>query len=318
MADDENRTDQLEATRPVLHRPPGGAVNPRFGRVLTAMVTPFDDSGELDLGAASEVAQFLVETGSDGLVLAGTTGESPTLTDSEAAALFRRVRESVEVPLLAGAGSNSSAHAVELTKMAADCGVDGILSVTPYYNRPPQSGLMEHFCAVAAATTLPVMIYDIPIRTGRKVETSTLLALVAECDNIVAVKDAAGDPVESARLIAGAPDGFELYSGDDAMTLPLLSVGAVGVVSVASHWAAAQMGEMVDSYHKGDVIAARRLNSQLAASFDFESSADAPNPMPTKAMMRVLGLRVGGCRPPMTGDPADLESRARAVLDGLA
>lgn len=289
----------------------------RFGRVLTAMVTPFDDSGALDLGAAAELAQFLVETGSDGLVLAGTTGESPVLTDSEVAALFRRVRESVDVPLLAGAGSNSTAHAVELTRMAADSGVDGILSVTPYYNRPPQTGLFHHFGAVANATDLPVMIYDIPVRTGRKVATDTLLQLAAEVGNIVAVKDAAGDPAESARLVSAAPEGFELYSGDDAMTLPLLAVGAVGVVSVASHWAATQFGEMIDAHRNGDVSTARRMNSQLGDSYRFESSDDAPNPIPTKAMMRVLGLRVGTCRPPMVGEPEDLESRAREVLEGL-
>lgn len=289
----------------------------RFGRVLTAMVTPFDDSGALDLGAAAELAQFLVETGTDGLVLAGTTGESPVLSESESAALFRRVRESVTVPLLAGAGSNSTAHAVELTRMATDAGMDGILSVTPYYNRPPQAGLLHHFTAVANATDLPVMIYDIPVRTGRKVATGTLLELATEVDNIVAVKDAAGDAVESARLIAAAPEGFELYSGDDAMTLPLLAVGAVGVVSVASHWAATQFGEMVDAHAKGDVATARRINALLAESFSFESSDDAPNPIPTKAMMRVLGLRVGACRPPMVGEPEDLETRARAVLEGL-
>lgn len=290
----------------------------RFGRVLTAMVTPFDESGALDLGAAAELAQFLVETGSDGLVLAGTTGESPVLSESETAALFRRVRESVEVPLVAGAGSNSTAHAVELTRMATDSGVDAILTVTPYYNRPPQTGLVAHFSAVASATELPVMIYDIPVRTGRKVATDTLIRLTAEVDNIVAVKDAAGDPAESARLIAAAPEGFELYSGDDSMTLPLLAVGAVGVVSVASHWAASRFAEMIDAHANGDVATARRINAHLGDSYAFESSDDAPNPIPTKAMMRVLGLRVGTCRPPMVGEPGDLEARARKVIEGLA
>ncbi len=291
----------------------------RFGRVLTAMVTPFDESGELDLGAAAELAQFLVETGSDGLVLVGTTGESPALTDSESTALLRRVRESVDVPLLAGAGSNSTAHAVELTRMAADTGVDGILSVTPYYNRPPQAGLLAHFTAVANATDLPIVIYDIPVRTGRKVATETLLTLAGDVENIVAVKDAAGDPTESARLLSMAPDGFELYSGDDSMTLPFLSVGAVGVVSVASHWAATQFSEMIDAYAKGDVATARRINGQLGESYAFTSSDDdCPNPIPTKAMMRVLGLRVGACRAPMVGEPEDLENRARKVIEGLA
>jgi 4-hydroxy-tetrahydrodipicolinate synthase len=289
----------------------------RFGRVITAMVTPFDDNGELDLDAAAELAGWLVDTGTDGLVLAGTTGESPALTDSEALALFRRVRETVNVPLIAGAGSNSTHHAVELTKMAADTGVDAILSVTPYYNRPPQAGIEAHFAAVAAAAPLPVIIYDIPVRTGRKVATETLLRLARKVPNIVGVKDAAGNPAESARLLADAPSGFELYSGDDAMTLPLLAVGAVGVISVASHWAAAQFAEMIDALDKGDHDTARRANAGLLASYAFESSDDAPNPIPTKAMLRVLGLKVGQCRLPMGDAPPGLEDRARAVLEGL-
>jgi 4-hydroxy-tetrahydrodipicolinate synthase len=289
----------------------------RFGRVITAMVTPFDDNGELDLDAAAELAGWLVDTGSDGLVLAGTTGESPALTDSEALALFRRVRDTVNVPLIAGAGSNSTRHAVELTKMAADTGVDAVLSVTPYYNRPPQAGIEAHFSAVAGASNLPVVIYDIPVRTGRKVATETLLRLARQVPNIVGVKDAAGNPAESARLLAEAPSGFELYSGDDAMTLPLLAVGAVGVISVASHWAAAQFAEMIDALDKGDHDTARRANAGLLASYAFESSDDAPNPIPTKAMLRVLGLKVGQCRLPMGDAPPGLEDRARAVLEGL-
>jgi len=289
----------------------------RFGRVITAMVTPFDDNGDLDLDAAAELAHWLVETGSDALVLAGTTGESPTMSDAETLALFRRVRETVTVPVIAGTGSNSTRHAVEMTKQATDVGVDAILTVTPYYNRPSQSGIEDHFRAVAESTDLPVMIYDIPVRTGRKVATESLLRLAGEVDNVVAVKDAAGDPAESARLVAAAPDEFELYSGDDHMTLPLLAVGAVGVISVASHWAATQMGEMIDAFVKGDPDSARRINAGLFDSFDFESSLDAPNPVPTKALLRVLGLRVGRCRPPMTGEPADLTDRARVVLEGL-
>ena len=289
----------------------------RFGRVITAMVTPFDDQGELDLDAAAELAGWLVDTGSDGLVLAGTTGESPALTDSEALALFRRVRETANVPLIAGVGSNSTRHAVELTKMAADTGVDAVLSVTPYYNRPPQAGIEAHFSAVAAASHLPVIIYDIPVRTGRKVATETLLRLARQVPNIVGVKDAAGNPAESARLLAEAPSGFELYSGDDAMTLPLLAVGAVGVISVASHWAATQFAEMIDAFGKGDHDTARRANAGLWASYAFESSDDAPNPIPAKAMLRVLGLKVGQCRPPMGDAPPGLEDRARAVLEGL-
>ncbi len=293
-------------------------MTPRFGRVITAMVTPFDDRGELDLDAAAELANWLVETGSDGLVLAGTTGEGPALTDSECLALFRRVRAEVGVPLLAGVSSNSTAHAVELARRSSDTGVDGVLTVTPYYNRPSQAGIEAHFRAVAAATPLPVLLYDIPVRTGRKIETSTLLRLAREVPNVVGVKDAAGNPAESARLAAGAPSDFELYSGDDNMTLPLLAVGAVGVISVASHWVGRQMGEMVQAFEKGDVETARRVNARLLPSYDFETGDDAPNPLPAKALLRVLGLRVGECRPPMGVAPDGLGDRARLVLDGLA
>jgi 4-hydroxy-tetrahydrodipicolinate synthase len=290
----------------------------RFGRVITAMVTPFDERGALDLDAAATLADWLVTNGSDGLVLCGTTGESPVLTDSEEVALTRVVRSTVSVPILLGTGSNDTAYAVEATRRSAELGVDGILLVTPYYNRPPQSGLDAHFRAIAAATDLPVVLYDIPVRTGRKIETDVILRLVQEVPNVVGLKDAAGDPTESARLVAQAPSGFELYSGDDAYTLPLLSIGAVGVISVASHWAGRQLGEMISAFEKGDVVAATRINAGLIESYDFESSPDAPNPIPTKAMLRVLGLPVGHCRLPMGPGPADLEDRARAVLAALA
>jgi 4-hydroxy-tetrahydrodipicolinate synthase len=289
----------------------------RFGRVVTAMVTPFDDRGELDLDAAVELAHWLVENGSEGLVLAGTTGESPTLTESEELVLFRSIREAVDVPLLAGTGSNSTVSAVEHTRRATDTGVDGILLVTPYYNRPSQEGLDAHFRAVAAATKLPVVLYDIPGRTGRKISTDTILGLAREVANIVGLKDAAGDPAETARLIAHAPAGFEVYSGDDAFTLPLLSVGAVGVISVASHWVGRQMCEMIEAFGAGDVDAARQINAGLIESFDFESSDDAPNPLPTKTLLSVLGLKVGGCRPPMGPAPDSLTDRALRVLENL-
>jgi 4-hydroxy-tetrahydrodipicolinate synthase len=288
-----------------------------FGRVVTAMVTPFDERGDLDLDAAVELANWLVENGSDGLVLSGTTGESPTLTESEELVLFRTVREAVSVPVIAGAGSNATVSAVEQTKRASELGVDGILSVTPYYNRPSQAGLEAHFRAVAAATELPIIIYDIPGRTGRKMHTDTLVRLAREVPNIVALKDAAGDPAETARLIAQVPSDFEVYSGDDPLTLPLLSVGAVGVISVASHWVGRQMGEMIDAFTKGDVETARRINAGLIASYDYESGLDAPNPIPTKALLRVLGLKVGDCRPPMGPAPAGLTERARKVLEDL-
>ena len=290
----------------------------RFGRVITAMVTPFDERGALDLDAAATLADWLVDNGSDGLVLCGSTGESPVLTDSEEVALTRVVRSTVSVPILLGTGSNDTAYAVEATRRSAELGVDGVLVVTPYYNRPPQAGLEAHFRAVAAATDLPVVVYDIPIRSGRKVDTEVLVRLASEVPNIVGVKDAAGDPAESAKLVSLAPNDFELYSGDDAFTLPLLSIGAVGVISVASHWVGRQMGEMVAAYEKGDVVTATRINANLIPSYDFESSLDAPNPIPTKAMLRVLGLPVGQCRLPMGNAPDGLEDRARAVLADLS
>lgn len=285
----------------------------RFGEVMVAMVTPFDDDLAIDLDGAAALARWLVDQGTDGLVLAGTTGESPTLKVEEQLDLFRAVREAVTVPLLAGTGSNDTSHAIELTKAAAGTGVDGILSVAPYYNRPSQAGLEAHFRAIAEATDLPIMLYDIPVRTGRKVETDTLLRLARDVSTIVAVKDAAGSPAESAALVAAAPAGFELYSGEDSLNLPLLAVGAVGVVSVAAHWAAAEHGELIAAFQKGDVELARHLNAALLSSYAFESNPSAPNPVPTKAMLRTLGRPAGQCRPPMGPTPPGLEDEARAV-----
>ena len=285
--------------------------SPRFGRVVTAMVTPFDERGTLVLAAAEPLAAWLVDNGSDCLVRCGTTGESPVLTDSEEVALTRAVRSAVSVPILLGTGSNDTAYAVEASRRAAELGVEGVLVVSPYYNRPSQAGLDHYFRTVAAATDLPVVVYDIPVRTGRKVNTSTLLRLAHEVPNIVALKDAAGNPAETARFLRDAPDGFEAYSGDDPLTLPLLAVGAVGVISVASHWVGRQMGEMIAAFGKGDVATATRINQSLIESYEFETGDEAPNPVPTKAMLRVLGIGVGQCRPPMGFEPDWLEPRAR-------
>jgi 4-hydroxy-tetrahydrodipicolinate synthase len=219
--------------------------------------------------------------------------------------------------VLAGAGSNDTRAAVELTERATEAGAAGILSVTPYYNRPSQAGLLAHFTAVAEATHLPVVLYDIPVRTGRKIDTTTILELAHSVTNIVGVKDAAGSPAGTASLIAQAPAGFEVYSGDDALTLPLLAVGAVGVISVATHWAAREMSEMIEAFLAGDVTRAREINAKLLPSFEFQSGDRNPNPIPTKAMLKVLGLPGGDCRPPMGPEPDDLRDRARGVLTGL-
>ncbi|MYE66975.1 MAG: 4-hydroxy-tetrahydrodipicolinate synthase [Acidimicrobiia bacterium] len=288
--------------------------SPRFGRVICAMVTPFDAEGALDLDGAAELARWLVACGNEGLVVAGTTGESPTLSHDEQIDLIAAVTDAVEVPVLAGAGSNDTAAAVELTERATSAGAAGILSVAPYYNRPPQAGLYDHFRAVCDATHLTVVIYDIPVRTGRKVDTATLLRLAQDTENMAGIKDAAGDPAETGRLIAAAPAGFEVYSGDDALTLPLLAVGAVGVIGVATHWTAAEHVEMFDAWGRGDLSAARAINAALGPSFDYETGLAAPNPIPTKALLRVLGRPAGRCRPPMDAEPPGLAEDAKATL----
>ncbi len=289
----------------------------RFGEVLTAMVTPFTPNGDLDLDGAVKLAKWLVAQGNDGLVVAGTTGEASTLTDDEQFALVEAVAAAVTVPVIAGAGSNDTRHAISLTAAMKALGAAGVLSVTPYYNRPGQSGLEAHFRAVCAATDLPVVIYDIPIRTGRKVAPEVLLRLAREVPNVVALKDAAGDFPGTARLMAQAPTGFELYSGDDAMTLAFLTLGGVGVIGVATHWCAAEHKEMITSFKKGDIDRARQLNARLVESFDYETGDANPNPIPSKTMLRTLGLPAGQCRLPMGDAPEGLEERARAVMANL-
>jgi 4-hydroxy-tetrahydrodipicolinate synthase len=289
----------------------------RFGTVLTAMVTPFDEDGALDIDAAIALARWLVDNGNDGLVIAGTTGEAPALSDEEKVDLWRAVANAVTVPVIAGSTTSDTEHSIALTKMAAAAGVDAILVLTPYYSRPSQAGIDAHFRAVAGAVKLPVMIYDIPIRTGRKVAHDTFVRLARDVPNIVAVKDAAADPAASAVLVAETPDSFELYSGDDKLTLPLLSIGGVGLVGVATHWAGALHSEMIAAFQKGDVDHAQEVNARLLASHAFESTDDAPNPIPAKAMMRVLGHAVGQCRLPMGPAPAGLEDKASQVLADL-
>ena len=241
----------------------------RFGRVLTAMITPFDSDGYLDIDGAQTLARWLVDHGSDGLVVNGTTGESPTLSATESIDLFRAVRQAVD----------------------------------------------QHFRMIAAATELPVIVYDIPVRTGRKVATDTIVRLAHEVPTIVALKDAAGDPAETAVLVEAVPEGFEVYSGDDNLTLPFLSVGARGVVSVTAHWAGPQLQAMFAAFDAGDLAEARRINASLLPSYAFQSTLDAPNPVPTKAMMRTLGLPSGECRPPMGPTPDGLEVQAKEIWD---
>ena len=285
----------------------------RFGEVITAMVTPFDDDGALDLDGAVTLARWLVDNGNDGLVIAGTTGEAPVLSDAEHLDLAKAVCEAVTVPVLVGTGSNDTAHAVEMTARLEGLGASGALVVSPYYNKPPQSGIEAYFRAVAAATPLPVMVYDVPGRTARRIAHDVAVRLASEVDNIVAFKDAREDLGATARLVADTPDGFEVYCGDGPLTLPMVSVGAVGLVGVSTHWTAPEYGELIRSFHKGDVVRAREINARLIESEDFANSETVVFSMAAKAMMRTLGLPVGQCRPPLAPTGADVEARAREV-----
>ena len=288
-----------------------------FGQVLTAMITPFDASGALDLNEAVRLAKWLQDNGNDGLVISGTTGESSTLTDAEKLSLWEAVINAVTIPVIAGSGSNDTAHSVHMTKEVTKMGAAGILAVGPYYNRPPQSGLEGHITAMANATTLPVVVYDIPVRTGRKISTQTLAKLANTVPNIKALKDAAGAPAETANLMAQIPKDFELYSGDDGLTLAFLAYGGSGVIGVATHWSAPEHQAMITAFKNGDVALARKYNDILLESYAFETGDDNPNPIPSKVMMNHLGFKVGNCRLPMGPPPAGLADRAATVHANL-
>ncbi|WP_434627993.1 4-hydroxy-tetrahydrodipicolinate synthase [Chromobacterium sp. CV08] len=288
-----------------------------WGKVLTAMVTPFDGDGRLNLDMACSLARRLADDGSDGLVLAATTGEAPALADDERFELIRAVSEAVTIPVLAGTGSNDTRHALAMTARAEAAGAAGVLLVSPYYNRPPQAGIEAHFRALAAATRLPVMLYDVPGRTGRRVAHDVLLRLFREVDNIVAFKDATGDVAAAARLVAEAGAHFELYSGDDALTLPLLAVGAVGVVGTSTHWTGPEFAAMIAAFETGDVARARAINAALQASFAFSNTDESVYSMSVKAMLRSQGLAVGECRLPLPTAPAGVETRAAETWRAL-
>jgi 4-hydroxy-tetrahydrodipicolinate synthase len=288
-----------------------------FGQVLTAMITPFDATGALNIDEAVRLAKWLQDNGNDGLVVSGTTGESSTLTDQEKLDLWDAVINAVTIPVIAGSGSNDTAHSIHLTKEVTKMGAAGILAVGPYYNRPPQSGLEAHITAMANATTLPVVVYDIPVRTGRKINTDTLARLANNVKNIKALKDAAGNPAETANLMAQVPKDFELYSGDDGLTLAFLAYGGVGVIGVATHWSAPEHQLMINAFKNGDVATARAVNDILLESYAFETGDANPNPIPSKVMMNTLGFSVGECRLPMGPPPAGLDDRARLVHSNL-
>jgi 4-hydroxy-tetrahydrodipicolinate synthase len=270
---------------------------PPFGRLLTAMVTPFAADGSVDLDAAAGLASYLVdEMGNDGLVISGTTGESPTTSDSEKADLLRAVLDAVgdRATVLTGVGTFNTEHTLDLAATAAKLGADGLLVVTPYYSKPPQAGILEHFWRVADSTDVPVMLYDIPGRAAAAIATDTMLRL-AEHPRIIGVKDAKGDLAASARVIAESDLAY--YSGDDAMTLPLLAVGAVGVVGTSTHFSAIGTRQMIEAYLAGDVASALRLHQQLLPIYTGIFATQGC--ILVKAGLRLLGREVGGLRSPL-------------------
>ncbi len=290
---------------------------PELGNLITAMVTPFDRDLKVDYDRGAELARRLADAGSD-ILVSGTTGESPTTTADEKLRMYEVVREAVgdDVAVVAGTGSNNTAASIDLTKRASETGVDAIMLVGPYYNKPSQEGFYQHFATIARNTDLPVVVYNVPGRTGKNIEASTVLRLAEDVENIVGCKEASGDIAQIAEICAGAPEGFRVWSGDDAMTLPILSVGGVGVISVASHIAAEEIGEMIEKFHSGDCAGARAIHHRLAPLF---SSLFLPsgNPACVKRALEICGFPVGDTRLPVVpASDADTE-KIRSVCEKL-
>jgi len=281
----------------------------QFGRISTAMVTPFDSKGHVDFAKTTQLVNHLIKNGTDSLVVAGTTGESPTLTKEEKIALFDHVVKVVDkrVPVIVGTGSNNTYATIELTKRAAQLGVDGIMIVAPYYNKPNQEGLYQHFKAVAESTNLPIMVYNIPSRSVVNILPETIIRL-SEIPNIVCVKEASGDLSAMTKIIANTSEDFHLYSGDDSMALPILSIGGVGVVSVASHIIGNEMQQMVKTFLEGNHAEAAKLHQKLLPVM--QGLFNAPSPGPVKTALQLMGLDVGSVRLPLV----PLNERERAEI----
>jgi len=285
----------------------------KLGSLLTAMITPFREDLSLNAEQAARLARYLVDIGNEGVVVAGTTGESATLTDEEKLELFRAVVREIggRATVVAGAGTNDTRHSIELTKEAEKLGVDAIMAVVPYYNRPTQEGLYRHFRAIAESTSLPVMLYNVPSRTGCNLLPETV-ARLAEIDNIVAIKEASGDLNQVSEIRRRTPPDFAIYSGDDSLTLPILALGGVGVVSVAAHLVGRRLRAMIDAFQKGDVRTATAIHLELWPIF--RAMFITTNPIPVKTAINMLGMNAGPLRPPL-GPPSEDEERAiRQVL----
>ncbi len=292
---------------------------PRFGRVLTAMVTPFAPDGQVDYALAERLAVHLVAQGSDGLVIAGTTGESPTLTWEEEYELFRVVKTAVgeRAQVLAGTGANSTREAVAATVKAAELGLDGSLQVVPYYNKPPQAGLLAHFRTIAQAVPdFPLMLYNIPSRTGVNLLPETVAALVDKEANIIAIKEASGNLEQVAQLRRLVPpERLAIYSGDDSLTLPLLAMGAVGVVSVASHLVGVEIQNMVQAFLQGQPERAQALYNKMYPLF--KALFATTNPIPVKRALELMGWSVGAPRLPLVGADPAVDQILRPVMQEL-
>ncbi|MBE9203703.1 4-hydroxy-tetrahydrodipicolinate synthase [Synechocystis salina LEGE 06099] len=289
-----------------------------FGSVLTAMVTPFNADGGVDYGVAEKLADHLITHGSDGLVVCGTTGESPTLSWEEEHELFRVVKQTVgdRGSVIAGTGSNCTREAMEATQIAAKLGVDGSLQVVPYYNKPPQEGLLAHFEAIArCAPELPMMLYNIPGRTGQNLAPETVCRL-AEVENIVAIKEATGSLEQASLIRAHTPEDFAIYAGDDVLTLPLLAVGGAGVVSVASHLVGDRLQAMVQNFAQGATAQALEIHLQLIPLFKILFCAT--NPIPVKTALGLQGWPVGAFRPPLCALSSGHTEQLQTVLRDLA
>ena len=289
-----------------------------FGRVITAMVTPFAADGGVDYAVAETLADYLSQQGSDGLVVCGTTGESPTLSWAEEYELFQVVQKAVagRAKVIAGTGSNSTQEAIAATQKAARLGLDGSLQVVPYYNKPPQSGLYQHFRAIAnACPELPIMLYNVPGRSSCALEPETVTKL-AQIDNIVAIKEASGSLEVASAIRRSTPASFMIYSGEDALTLPILAVGGTGVVSVASHLVGNQIQQMIHAFESGKNTQAAQIHHQLFPLF--KALFCTTNPIPIKAALTMLGWQVGGLRLPLCEMPPNLKQNLEAVLKELS
>ncbi|WP_138493924.1 4-hydroxy-tetrahydrodipicolinate synthase [Paenibacillus pinistramenti] len=292
-----------------------------FGRLVTAMVTPFDENGQIDWDQTAKLIDYLVENQkSETLVISGTTGESPTLSTEEKLNLFDfAVKHAAgRCKIIAGTGSNSTEASIKLTKEAEKLGVDGALMVVPYYNKPNQEGMYQHFKAIASSTSLPIMLYNVPSRTVVSLNAQTILRL-AQIHNIVAVKECA--PLDQvAAIAAAAPAHFKVYSGEDSVTLPTLAVGAYGIVSVASHIAGTDMKAMIDAYLAGDVLTAAKLHQKLLPVFKglFECPHPVPNPVAVKYALNELGIKVGSVRLPLVPATEEEQSHIRSLLTAQA